>query len=218
MNTTRRSLNVSTSCSVFPLTCRIHCLGRLNRHNASIFLVLIFVPVWSHAAENRSNVCWKPCWEDSHIQYQFFRKKQTVHPAVPNSYTLVDASVTVYTLRRDKGSPNLGYDHISYCTTVRGVDVLRNVFFFGICYILPNQHIFRKHIIFSLLAKCILRPGETASQVEFGSFSNTNACDLTRIQSFEQEYSYLTASKKHSLTPCSCNTPKAFQEGTWPYA
>jgi len=38
--------------------------------------------------------------------------------------------------------------------------------FFGICYI-PNQHIFRKCIIFSLLAKCILRPGETASQVRF---------------------------------------------------
>jgi len=27
--------------------------------------------------------------------------------------------------------------------------------FFVICYILPNQHIFRKYIIFSLLAKCI---------------------------------------------------------------
>jgi len=30
-------LNVSTCCSVFPLTCRIHCLGRLERHNTSIF-------------------------------------------------------------------------------------------------------------------------------------------------------------------------------------
>jgi len=28
-------------------------------------------------------------------------------------------------------------------------------YFFRICYILPNQHIFRKYIIFSLLAKCI---------------------------------------------------------------
>jgi len=34
--------------------------------------------------------------------------------------------------------------------------------FFGICSILPNQHIFRNYIIFSLLAKCVLRPGEMA--------------------------------------------------------
>jgi len=27
------------------------------------------------------------------MQYKFVRKKQTVHPAVPNSYTLVDASI-----------------------------------------------------------------------------------------------------------------------------
>jgi len=42
VNTTLRYLNVSTCCSVFPLTCGIHCLGRLERHNTSIFLVLIF--------------------------------------------------------------------------------------------------------------------------------------------------------------------------------
>jgi len=39
--------------------------------------------------------------------------------------------------------------------------------FFGICYILPNQHIFRKYIIFSLSEKCVLRPGDMASQVGF---------------------------------------------------
>ena len=61
----------------------------------SIFLVLIFVPAWSPAAENRSNASWRPCWEDPRVQYQFIRKKQTVHPAVPNSDTLVDASVAV---------------------------------------------------------------------------------------------------------------------------
>ena len=32
---------------------------------------------------------------------------------------------------------------------------LASCYFFKICYILPNQHIFRKYIIFSLLAKCI---------------------------------------------------------------
>jgi len=35
-------------------------------------------------------------WEDPCMQYQFVSKKQTVHPAVPNSDTLVDASVTAY--------------------------------------------------------------------------------------------------------------------------
>jgi len=38
--------------------------------------------------------------------YQFVRKKQTVHPAVPNSDTLVDASVTVYPIHADQGSPD----------------------------------------------------------------------------------------------------------------
>jgi len=50
VNTTPRYLNVSTCCSVFSLTCRIHCL---ERHNTPIFLVLMFVPAWSHAAGNR---------------------------------------------------------------------------------------------------------------------------------------------------------------------
>jgi len=67
VNTTSRYLNISTCCSIFPLTCRIHCLGRLNRHNASILLELIFVPAWLHAAESRSNACWRHCWEDPRI-------------------------------------------------------------------------------------------------------------------------------------------------------
>jgi len=89
-------LRASTRCIVFQLTCSIQCLGRLERHNTSIFLVLIFVPAWSHAAENRSNACWRLCWEEPCMQYQFIRKKQRVHPAVSNSGTLVDASVTAY--------------------------------------------------------------------------------------------------------------------------
>jgi len=87
-----RYLNVSTCCSVFPLICRIHCLRPLERHNTSNCLVLIFVPAWSHAAENRPNACWRPCLEEPRMQYQFVRKKQTIHPAVPNSGTLVDES------------------------------------------------------------------------------------------------------------------------------
>jgi len=89
-------LRACTRCIVFPLTCSIQCLGRLERHNTSIFLELIFVPARSHAAENRSNACWRLCWEDPCMQNQFVRKKQRVHPAVPNSDTLVDASVTAY--------------------------------------------------------------------------------------------------------------------------
>ena len=46
-------------------------------------------------AENLSNACWRPCWEDPRMQYQFARKTQSAHPAVPNSDT-TDASVTVY--------------------------------------------------------------------------------------------------------------------------
>jgi len=71
------------------------------------FLVLIFVPAWSHAAENRSNACWRPFWEDPRMQSQFVRKKQMIHPAVPNSDTLVDASMTGYPIRVDQGSPKI---------------------------------------------------------------------------------------------------------------
>jgi len=42
-----------------------------------------------------------------------------------------------------------------------------------------------------------------------------NSCDFTlstRTQSSEQEYSYLTASKRHPSTPHSRNTPKAFHK------
>ena len=47
-----------------------------------------------------------------------------------------------------------------------------------------------------------------------------NGCDLTpstRTQSSEQEYSYLTASKRHPSTPHSRNTPQSFSRGTRPY-
>jgi len=62
--------------------------------------------------------------EDPHMQYQFACKEQPVHPAVPNSGTLVDASVTVYPIPIDQGSPHFWRDHISYCTTVRGSEIL----------------------------------------------------------------------------------------------
>ena len=55
------------------------------------------------------------------IKYKFIRKEQTVHPAVPNRGTLVDASVDVYSIHTDKSSPKfLVEGHIGYYTTVRG--------------------------------------------------------------------------------------------------
>jgi len=82
------------------------------------------------------------------MQYKFVRKKQTVHPAVPNSDTLVDASVTVYPIHTNQGSSNyLGEDHISYCTTIRGPDVLHKVIFSGyVTFYQINR--FHKYIIF----------------------------------------------------------------------
>jgi len=66
------------------------------------------------------------------MQYQLVHKKQTVAPALPNSDSLVDACVTVYSIQIDQGSPKfLGEDHISYCKIVRGPDILRNVIFSG---------------------------------------------------------------------------------------
>ena len=86
-NTNPRSFNASTCFNVFLLTCRKHCFECLKKHNTSIFLDLIFVPAWSHAAESPSNACWRLCWDDSRMQCKFVRKKQMVHPAVSNSGT-----------------------------------------------------------------------------------------------------------------------------------
>ena len=63
--TTPRYLNFSTCCSGLPFTCSVHCLGLLERHNISVYLVLIFIPARLHAAENRPKECWRPCWEDA---------------------------------------------------------------------------------------------------------------------------------------------------------
>ena len=83
--------------------CRLQETLPWARHNTSIFLVLILVPSSSHAAENRSNACWRPCCEDPRMQHQFARAEQTVHPAVSNGETFVDASVTVYPIHIDQG-------------------------------------------------------------------------------------------------------------------
>jgi len=101
------------------------------------------------------------------MQHQFVRKTQTVHPAVPNIETLVAVPVTVYPIHIDQGSSIfLGKDHISYCTTVRGLDILRNVIFSG--YVtFQIITFFVNTLFFHYWQKCILRPGEMASQVRF---------------------------------------------------
>jgi len=80
---------------LLPLTCGIHCLGFLERQNISVLYVLIFIPAWSHAAQNRSSTCWRPYWEDVQ-QYQIVCKKQAIDLAASNSDALVDSTVTVY--------------------------------------------------------------------------------------------------------------------------
>ena len=41
------------------------------------FIVLIFVPARSHAAENRSNACWRSCWEDPSMHAVPIRPQKT---------------------------------------------------------------------------------------------------------------------------------------------
>jgi len=102
------------------------------------------------------------------MQYQFLRKKQMVHPAVPNSDTLVDGSMTVCPIHIDQDSTKfLGEDHISYCKIVRGPDILRNPIFSG--YVTFCQiNTFFVNIIFFRYWQNVLRPGEIASQVGCG--------------------------------------------------
>jgi len=97
------------------------------------------------------------------MQYQFVRKKQMVHPAVPNSDTLVDASVTVYPIYTDQGSSKFWKRSTWAIVQEFESQHLAQCDFLGICYVLPNQQVFRKYITFSLLAKYVFRPGEMAS-------------------------------------------------------
>ena len=178
------------------------------------------------------------------MQYQFVRKKQTVHPAVPNSNTLVEASVAVYYSYRPGLLKSFGRDHISYCTTLRGPDNLRHVIFSGYVTFYQINTFFVK--IFFIIGRMrfaagwngfagrICPAGHSVENRDIDyeeewwqhtplSESNTNAERLwltpsTRTQSFEQEYSHLTASKRHPSTPYSRNTLHSFSRGTRSYA
>ena len=67
-------------------------MGFRKRRYTSVFLVLIFIPFWSQAGEQRSSSCCRLCSELHQIAW----KQQTVDPAVYNRDTLVDSTVTVY--------------------------------------------------------------------------------------------------------------------------
>jgi len=131
------------------------------------FLVLIFVPVWSHAAENRPNACWRPCWEDPHMQYQFVRKKQMIHPAVPSSDTLVDNWLSNWYRPGISKNFGRGPHTVSYSKTIGGPDILRNVIFSGRVPFYQTNRFF-VNISFLHYWQNGLRPGEMASQVRFG--------------------------------------------------
>ena len=60
-----RYVNFSTCCSVWLLTWSTHWLSFLERHDTSVFSVLIFIPASSQAAANQSGACWRPCSEDA---------------------------------------------------------------------------------------------------------------------------------------------------------
>ena len=74
--TTTRYLNFSTYCSVMPLS--VHCLGFVERHNTSVFLVLIFNPARSHVPNNRSSACWKSCSDDASSTKLFAKSKRLI--------------------------------------------------------------------------------------------------------------------------------------------
>ena len=97
VNTTPRYLNVSTCCSVFPFTCRKHCLGRLKRHNTLyLFRADSRSCLVAHSRKRIKCVLKTLLRKSIHAPIRPQKAKQTVHSAVPNTDNLADASVTVY--------------------------------------------------------------------------------------------------------------------------
>jgi len=80
VNITPRYLNFSTCCSVLLPISNIHWLG------GGFWRDMI---AWSHAAENRSSACWRPCSEDV----------SSTRPSAKASDRHVDSAVTVYPTR-----------------------------------------------------------------------------------------------------------------------
>ena len=178
-------------------------------------------------------------------KYQFFRKKPTVPPAVPNSDIFVDASVTVYLIHTNQGSPDF-WERTTYAIPqlFEGQHIAQYDCF-GIYYILPNQQFFRKYSIFSLLAKYVLQPDENgfAGQIwpegrsvenpdidykekwwEHTPLSecNTNAERLwfNYVDTgafFSARIQLLDGQQEAPITPYSRDTPQSFFQGPRPY-
>jgi len=110
----------------------------------------------------------------------FLKSTHLVHPYTPhqvgtpleNSGTTWGVRYTRLTSTEDQGSPDfLREGYISYSATVQGPNIFHNVFFRVMLHSTNSrQHIFQ-FIIFSLLAKCVLRPGKMASQVGCGPWA-----------------------------------------------
>jgi len=109
---------------------------------------------------------WRPCWEDPRMQYQIVRKSKRFILQFPTATSSSTRSMTVYPIYSDQGSTKFfGEDNISYCTTVRRSDILRNVFLGYVTFYQNNT--FFVNILFFLYWQNVLRAGEMASQFGF---------------------------------------------------
>jgi len=59
-----------------------------------VLLLLIFIPALSHAAENPSSACWRPCSEHAHSTRLCAKSKRLT--LLLTKVTSIDSSVTVY--------------------------------------------------------------------------------------------------------------------------
>jgi len=145
---------------------RLHLLQCISAHlqntlpwvcNISTFLVLIVVPAYSHAAENRSKCVLKT----------LLRRSTHAVPIRPQKANGSSCSSQQWYPRRcvcdclsnsnrpglfiffGRGPHTLLHNSRTFCV----------MWFFGICYILPNQHIFRKYIIFFIIGKVCFAAG-----------------------------------------------------------
>ena len=74
-------------------------------------------------------------------------------------------------------------------------------------------------VVWNTLVWTMKRSGDSTHHFR-GPTPTLNGCELTPstwAQSFEQDYSYLTASKRHPSAPYSHNNPQSFSRVTRPY-
>ena len=112
------------------LQCIAHYwLGVLERHNITVILVLVSIPTWPHAAENRSSACWRLCWEDASNTKSLAKSKRLILqlPVVTPSSTLLWLSIPfVWTTKGNGDSMHLCR---SPTPTVNGICVRESIFY-----------------------------------------------------------------------------------------